>query len=432
MIVDCAAYADGKRCNGKSLEIDHALEKANGDDAFVWIGLYEPTEDEFDSVKREFNLHELAVEDAIHAHQRPKLELYGDTIFVVLKTARYVDSDEVIELGEILIFIGDDFIVTVRHGEPSDLHAVREQVESDPEVLKHGPAGVLHAIVDKVVDDYGPALEGLEEDITEVEDEVFSPVSSNRAERIYKLKREVLQFLKASSPLSEPMQRLAHREHPLVPDEVRAYFRDVTDHLARVQDQLEGFRDLLTSVLEANLSQVGVRQNEDMRKISSWVAIAAVPTMIAGIYGMNFEHMPELGSVFGYPAVLLLMLGGVRHAVPDVQEVRMAVSSRRQHTRAALDRRVVDPVRRVGGPVVVGGQLELVHRAEGHRRIARAERDQAVGGVAQAQARTAARRPPRRRSRGPRPAGPRCTGSSTPCPRPPGPAAAASRPCPRR
>jgi magnesium transporter len=308
MIVDCAAYADGQRCNKGQMEIDHALERAADDDAFVWIGLYEPTEKEFDAVKREFHLHELAVEDAIHAHQRPKLEMYGATIFVVLKTARYVDSDEIIELGEILIFLGEGFIVTVRHGEATGLHDLREQVESDKEMLKHGPAAVLHAIVDKVVDDYGPALEGLDEDVAEVEDEVFSESSTNRAERIYKLKREVLQFLKASTPLSEPMQRLAHREHPLVPDEVRAYFRDVTDHLARVQDQLEGYRDLLTSVLEANLSQVGVRQNEDMRKISAWVAIAAVPTMIAGIYGMNFEHMPELGWTYGYPAILALML----------------------------------------------------------------------------------------------------------------------------
>ena len=308
MIVDCAAYADGQRCNEGQMEIDHALERAADDDAFVWIGLHEPTEQEFEAVRTEFHLHELAVEDAINAHQRPKLELYGDTIFVVLKTARYVDSEEIIHLGEILIFIGEGFIVTVRHGQGTGLHDLREQVESDKEMLRHGPAGVLHAIVDKVVDDYGPALEGLDEDITEVEDEVFSESWSNRAERIYKLKREVLQFLKAVTPLTEPLQRLAGREHALVPEEVRAYFRDVSDHLTRVQDQLEGYRDLLTSVLEANLSQVGVRQNEDMRKISAWVAIAAVPTMIAGIYGMNFEHMPELGSKLGYPAVLLLML----------------------------------------------------------------------------------------------------------------------------
>jgi magnesium transporter len=308
MIVDCAAYADGKRCNEGQMEIDHALERAADDDAFVWIGLHEPTEQEFEAVRTEFHLHELAVEDAIHAHQRPKLELYGDTIFVVLKTARYVDSEEIIHLGEILIFIGEGFIVTVRHGQGTGLHDLREQVESDKEMLRHGPAGVLHAIVDKVVDDYGPALEGLDEDITEVEDEVFSENWRNRAERIYKLKREVLQFLKAVTPLTEPLERLAEREHPLVPDEVRAYFRDVNDHLSRVRDQLEGYRDLLTSVLEANLSQVGVRQNEDMRKISAWVAIAAVPTMIAAVYGMNFEHMPELTWEYGYPSVVAAMV----------------------------------------------------------------------------------------------------------------------------
>jgi len=306
VIVDCAAYEDGVR-RGGTLEIDHALEQAAGSDAFVWIGLYEPSEREFDAVRREFDLHPLAVEDAINAHQRPKLELYGETIFMVLKTAQYVDSNEVIELGEILIFIGEGFIVTVRHGEPSHLHDVREQIEEQPELLKHGPAAVLHAIVDRVVDDYSPAIEGLGEDITEVENEVFSSGMVNRAERIYKLKREVLQFLRAATPLTEPMERLAHKEHHLIHSEVRTYFRDVTDHLRRVQDQLESFRDLLTSVLEANLAQVGVRQNEDMRKISAWVAIAAVPTMIAGIYGMNFDRMPELGWTYGYPSVLVVM-----------------------------------------------------------------------------------------------------------------------------
>jgi magnesium transporter len=306
-VVDCAIYEDGVRRKGE-VDPEHALEQVVHEGDFVWIGLHEPTPEEFDSVKREFNLHELAVEDAIHAHQRPKMELYDDTVFLVLKTARYVDHEEVITLGEILIFIGEGFIVTVRHGSASALSAVREDVESKPELLKHGPAAVLHAIADKVVDEYQPALEGLDEDITEVENEVFSDDARNRAERIYKLKREVLQFLRAAAPLSEPIDRLAHREVPQIHPEVRAYFRDVNDHLRRVEDQLESYRDLLTSILEANLSQLGVRQNEDMRKISAWVAIAAVPTMIAGIYGMNFEHMPELTWTFGYPAVLLVML----------------------------------------------------------------------------------------------------------------------------
>jgi magnesium transporter len=274
----------------------------------VWIGLVEPTEEEFDSVKREFDLHELAVEDAIKAHQRPKLEIYGDTIFVVLKTARYVDSEEVVEFGEILIFIGDDFIVTVRHGEATELHGVRLAAEQRPELLRRGPGAVLHAIVDRVVDDYVPAIRGLEDDIEEVENEVFSPSRQNPAERIYKLKREVLEFYRAAAPLVEPVARLAKGHYELIHPEVRTYFRDVNDHLIRVHEQLESFRDLLTSVLEANLAQVTVRQNEDVRKISAVVAIIAVPTMIAGIYGMNFEHMPELGWTFGYPLVVGVMV----------------------------------------------------------------------------------------------------------------------------
>jgi magnesium transporter len=307
VIVDCAVYEAGRRREG-DLPVEQAFEACVRDDSFVWIGLHEPTEEEFDSVRREFNLHELAVEDAIHAHQRPKLEAYGDSVFIVLKTARYVDPEEVVEFGEILVFIGHGFIITVRHGEGTGLHAVREQVESDPDRLRHGPGAVLHAIVDRVVDDYIPAIEGLDVDIQEVEDEVFSPARTNPVERIYKLKREVLEFYRAAAPLVEPMNKLAQGRYELIHPEVRVYFRDVNDHLIRVHDQLEGQRDLLTSILEANLTQVSVRQNDDMRTISAWVAMAAVPTMIAGIYGMNFDHMPELRWTFGYPLVLLIMV----------------------------------------------------------------------------------------------------------------------------
>jgi magnesium transporter len=306
MIVDCAVYQEGKRKAG-DLSLEEA-KRALGEEAFVWIGLYEPSEDEFDSIQREFDLHELAVEDAIHAHQRPKLEVYGQTIFVVLKTARYVDSHEVVQLGEILIFLGENFLITVRHGEASSLDTVRQRLESDPEHLKRGPGAVLHAIIDQVVDDYAPAVEGLGEDIEQVEDEVFSPARTNPSERIYKLKREVLEFNRAVAPLSEPVDRLARGRYELIHPEVRTYFRDVNDHLVRIHEQVEGFRELLTAVLQANLAQVTVRQNDDMRKITAWVAIAAVPTMIAGIYGMNFEHMPELGWSLGYPAVLFVML----------------------------------------------------------------------------------------------------------------------------
>jgi magnesium transporter len=307
VILDCAIYEDGRRRDGK-LDLEHAYEACRLPDAFAWIGVYEPSENEFESIQTEFELHKLAVEDAIHAHQRPKLEVYDDMVFVVLKTARYVDSSEVVELGEILIFLGSDYVITVRHGEASDLHGVRTRLESTPELLRCGPGAVLHAIVDKVVDDYQPAIAGLGQDIEEVENEVFSPERPDRAERVYKLKREVLEFNRAAAPLVEPVERLARGHYELIHPEVRAYFRDVNDHLLRVHEQLEGYRDLLTSVLQANLSQVTVRQNEDVRRISAIVAMLAVPTMIAGIYGMNFEHMPELTWRFGYPLVIAVMV----------------------------------------------------------------------------------------------------------------------------
>jgi magnesium transporter len=229
-------------------------------------------------------------------------------VFIVLKTARYIDPEEVVRLGEILIFLGSDFIITVRHGEASSLQEVRSRLEADPALLKCGPGAVLHAIVDHVVDDYAPALTGLGEDIDEIEDEVFSGRRTNPAERIYKLKRETLEFNKATGPLVEPIDRLARGHYELTHPEVRAYFGDVNDHLLRIHDQLESYRDLLTSILEANLAQVTVRQNQDVRTISAIVAIVAVPTMIAGVYGMNFEHMPELRWTFGYPLVLAVMV----------------------------------------------------------------------------------------------------------------------------
>jgi magnesium transporter len=307
VIVDCAIYAEGERRVGDA-SLEQAYEASRSGEAFVWIGLYEPSADEFDSIKGEFDLHELAVEDAINAHQRPKLEVYGDTVFVVLKTARYVDPEEVVELGEILIFIGEGFIITVRHGEASSLHDVRLDLEKEPDRLRCGPGSVLHAILDRVVDDYQPAVEGLAHDIEEVEAQVFSASRDNPAERIYKLKREVLEFSHSVAPLIDPVDKLAAGQFGVVHPEIQTYMRDVNDHLMRVNDQIENYRDVLTSVLTANLTQVGVRQNEDMRRISAWVAILAVPTMIAGIYGMNFRHMPELGWTVGYPGAIGLMV----------------------------------------------------------------------------------------------------------------------------
>jgi magnesium transporter len=313
MIIDCAVYKDGKRQPGE-LALDEAYEAGCAENSFVWIGLYEPDEAEFDSVRREFDLHELAVEDAIIAHERPKLEVYDDTLFVVLKTARYVGETETVEFGEIMLFIGPQFVVGVRHKPASALGDVRKQIESRPDLLRLGPAAVLYAILDRVVDDYQPVIDGLDEDIKEVETEVFSHEGSNPAERIYLLKREVIEFHQAAAPLTEPLDRLALGQVPGLQSDLGQYFRDIQDHLLRVVETVSGFRELLTSVLQANLTQVALRQNEvamrqnaDMRKISAWVAIVAVPTMIAGIYGMNFEYMPELTWTFGYPLALSVM-----------------------------------------------------------------------------------------------------------------------------
>jgi magnesium transporter len=307
VIVDCAVYREGRRVPG-DFTPEGAFKASRCEDTFVWIGLHEPTQEEFEAVRVEFGLHELAIEDAVKAHQRPKLEKYGDSLLIVLKTARYVDKDEVVQTGEILLFLGEGFIVAVRHGEASGLKEVRRNLEHKPEFLAHGPSAVLYGIVDRVVDDYLPVVAGLEDDIDQVEAEVFSSNRTNPVERIYYLKREVLEFRRATAPLLVPLNQLAVQPIAVVRQEVREYFRDVYDHLLRVNEQVEAFRDLLTSILEANLTQMNIRQNEDMRRISAWVAIAVVPTMIAGIYGMNFDHMPELRSPLGYPLVLLGML----------------------------------------------------------------------------------------------------------------------------
>jgi magnesium transporter len=300
-----ALYENGVRRPGE-VDLDQAYESCRSPECFAWIGLHAPTETEFESVRREFDLHELAVEDAAKGHQRPKLELYDDTLFLVLKTAHYMDERDEVELGEILVFVGEGFIITVRHGETA-LHDVRLRLERRADLLRHGPVAALHAIVDRVVDDYAPVIAGLDHDIREVEGQVFSEAGGNPAERIYKLKREVLELYGAVAPLVEPIERL-ERGDGLVPEDLRPYFRDVKDHLIRSLREIEGFRELLTSVLSANLTRVSVRQNEDVRKISAWAAIIAVPTLITGVYGMNFEHMPELGWTVGYPLALSVMV----------------------------------------------------------------------------------------------------------------------------
>jgi len=309
MIVDCAVYEEGRRRAG-GVELHDAYDAVrNRSDAWVWIGLHEPGPDEFDSVAREFELHELAVEDAIKAKERPKLEIYGDTIFLVLRTACYIDETEDVELGQIMLFVGPGFVISVRHGIATDLHPVRLRMEERADLLRCGPSAVLHAIVDKVVDDYGPVVRGVADDVEEVEKEVFSDDQRmNPTQRIYKLKREVLSMHRATAPLIDPLHRLAKGAMPHVHEDIREYFRDVYDHVARANDTVESMREMLNGILDANTAQVSVRQNDDMRRISAWVGIAAVPTLLAGIWGMNFQHMPELSWRFGYPMALAVIV----------------------------------------------------------------------------------------------------------------------------
>jgi magnesium transporter len=307
MIVDCAAYTRGQRQPGV-LDLDDAFETGRqDDDTFVWVGLHDPTPDEFETVAKEFELHPLAVEDAIHAHQRPKLELYGTMLFLVVKTARYDDAREAIEFAELQMLAGKGFLVTVRHGDACELTSTRRMLEGDPERLARGPIAVVHAVIDRVVDDYEPVLDGLDNDIAEIEVEVFSDDRKNPAARIYKLKRQVLNMYRAVDPLIEPLERLHTLKHPLYDNDLGHYFRDVYDHLKRSASRIEVERDLLSDVLQVNLSHVSVQQNDDMRRIAAWAAMAAVPTLLAGVWGMNFEYMPELDDRWGYPLALALM-----------------------------------------------------------------------------------------------------------------------------
>ncbi len=298
MIVDSAIYIDGRRAAGpRSLEprsLRETREAVREQHGVAWIGLYRPTEEEFAAVDEEFNLHPLAVEDAIKAHQRPKLERYGQTLFAVLRPARYLDESETVEFGEIHVFVGEDFVITVRHGEAPELGEVRRQLEDEPELLRRGPEAILHAIVDRVVDDYAPVVEGLENDIQEIETEVFGG-NPDVSLRIYKLSREVIEFQRAIGPLAGVLEDLIEDERLEIDSEVRRYLRDVRDHALRVTERVEGFRELLNNILDVNLTLVGIRQNDEVKRISGWAAILFAPTLVAGIYGMNFEYMPELG-----------------------------------------------------------------------------------------------------------------------------------------
>lgn len=304
MIVDQAVYRDGRRFDCEDLAATLA-ELSEGDHKdFVWIGLKDPTDREFDVVKHDLGLHPLAVEDAVHGKQRVKIEQYDATVFAALKTLRYVEETSDIETGEVMAFIGEHFVVTVRRGEAAPLTGVRHRLEAQSHVLEHGPVGVLHAVLDAIVDTYLEIDAEVQQDLTDIEADVFGGANQAHSATIYRLKREVLEFKRALLPLIRPLGWLHEPDGPIHDAELRLRFRDVTDHLLRVADHVETYDNLLSDVLAAHLAQVSVRQNNDMRKISAWVAIVAVPTMIAGIYGMNFERMPELEWAFGYPFVL--------------------------------------------------------------------------------------------------------------------------------
>nr|WP_246098307.1 magnesium and cobalt transport protein CorA [Rhodococcus spelaei] len=312
-IVDCAVYVDGMRLPGRFTHSAALAEVRSRGEGFAWVGLHAPDEDQMNSVAKVFGLHELMVEDAVHAHQRPKLEIYDDVLFLVLRTVNYVEhesittANEIVETGEIMIFVGADFVVTVRHGEHSGLAGVRADMDAHPQRLALGPTAVLHAVADHVVDSYLAVTESVERDVDLMEEDVFSPRSQVAIEQIYLFKREIVELRKSVNPLASPLQRLGQDAGIGVPKEVRRYLRDVHDHHTIVAERIAEFDEVLSTLVEAALAKVAVQENTDMRKISAWVAIAAVPTMVAGIYGMNFEQMPELQWSFGYPAVLCVI-----------------------------------------------------------------------------------------------------------------------------
>jgi magnesium transporter len=308
MIVDCAYYKDRKRQQAEPLDVQRAAEYAKSGTGFVWLGMKDPTQDEVAAATGAFGVPELAVEEASEAHQRPKLDEHGAHFYGVVKTALYDQAEEEVVFGEIHVFLGPGYLVTVRHGEAADLKPARRHLEQEhPDLLDVGPPAVVWAILDQLIDDYEPVVGGIDDDIEEVEQAVFRG-GTQQTERIYSLKREVIEFHRAVAPLLPPLEALERGAFPRIPDNLRIFFRDVLGRSRRIDEQINSQRELLTSILEANLALITVRQNEVVQAISAWAAIIAVPTFFASIWGMNFEHMPELKSPVGYPLALSLML----------------------------------------------------------------------------------------------------------------------------
>jgi magnesium transporter len=320
MIIDSAIYVDGRRA-AQPTTLEETYKASRKLAGVAWIGLYQPTKEELRAVAAESDLHELAVDDAIQTHHRAKIERYDEMLFIVLKAGRYVDRAELIQLGEVHIFVGPDYVITLRHGEVPNLRGIRQKLESDPDLLRLGPMAILHGIIDRVVDDYTPVLAGLENDIDEIEIEVFSG-NAGVSRRTYELSREVIDFQRATKPLpSIVWTMIQEAQRRGIDDELLAHLRDVQDHALNVQERVQSFREVLQNILNVNLavvglaqneevkrlSEVSIEQNDEVKKISAWAAILFAPTLIGTIYGMNFTEIPELNWAFGYPFALLLM-----------------------------------------------------------------------------------------------------------------------------
>jgi magnesium transporter len=314
-VVDCGVYVDGKREPG-DFSPDEALREAcSRENAFVWLGLHEPSQQEMAAIARTYNLHELAVEDAVKAEQRPKLEQFGLVHFLVLRTARYVphseltENSQIVETGQMMIFVGERFVITVRHGDATRLGPVRADMQERGDLLAQGPWAVAYAVTDRVVDAYIAVADQVEADLDIIEESVFSRDRGSPVQAIYQMKRELVEFRRAVVPLQRPLATITAPQSRLVPKEIRRYFRDVQDHLTRTVEQVASYDDLLNSILQARLAQVTVDQNNDMRKIASWAGISAWWTAVAGVYGMNFVHMPETQWRYGYPVIITVIVG---------------------------------------------------------------------------------------------------------------------------
>jgi magnesium transporter len=303
-IVNCAAYSGGRRV--KTIDIANIGEVLTQPDLFVWIGLHEPREELLNQVQHEFGLHELAIEDAHTAHQRPKLETYGDAMFIVLRTAQGNVENGHIDFGETHFFVGKNYIISVRHGSSLSYTPVRARCEATPHLLRKGPGFALYALMDSIVDQYFPVVDALEEKLEALEEKIFEQEASRETTaEIYRLKRELLEVKRAVSPVIDICNRLMRFDLEAIPEDTRPYFRDVYDHALRINEMVDNLRELLTTALEANLSLISISQNDSSRRFAAWAAIIAVPTMVAGVYGMNFEFMPELHLAFGYPLILI-------------------------------------------------------------------------------------------------------------------------------